>query len=319
VDVRPEELSADLTREVWGEASREAKESDMEIVLAESLGFCMGVKRAVDMAYRALEKNPHEQVVTLGPLIHNTQEIERLQRDGIRVADQDQLPESGTVIIRAHGVPPQAYEQLKARGLRIMDGTCPYVHYSQRKAMELHRDGYTVIIVGDKDHPEIRGILGYIQDQGHAVKTVEEVRMLPSFTNSKVGVIAQTTISPRKYEQVIAALREKFAEVKVCETICDATEENQKAIRDLSTEVDLLLVIGGRHSANSNKLVEAAREHCPASFLIETASEVDPSLLQGVRRVGISAGASTPDWMIQQVVERLRQLSPAALEPATVS
>ena len=289
----------------------------MEIVLAESLGFCMGVKRAVDMAYRALEKNPGEPVVTLGPLIHNTQEIDRLQHDGIRVADQSSLPASGTVIIRAHGVAPQAYDELKARGLRIMDGTCPYVHYSQRKAMELHRDGYTVVIVGDKDHPEIRGILGYIDDQGYAVKTVEEVRQLPSL--QRIGVIAQTTISPRKYQQVIDALRERAAEVKVCETICDATEENQKAIRSLSTEVDLLLVIGGRHSANSNKLVEAAREHCPASFLIETSSEIDPALLRGVRRVGVSAGASTPDWLIQQVVERLRQLAVVEAEPALVS
>jgi 4-hydroxy-3-methylbut-2-enyl diphosphate reductase len=289
----------------------------MEIVLAESLGFCMGVKRAVDMAYRALEKNPGEPVVTLGPLIHNTQEIDRLQHDGIRVADQSSLPASGTVIIRAHGVAPQAYEELKSRGLRIMDGTCPYVHYSQRKAIELHRDGYTVVIVGDKDHPEIRGILGYIDDQGYAVKTVEEVRQLPPL--QRIGVIAQTTISPRKYQQVIDALRERAAEVKVCETICDATEENQKAIRNLSTEVDLLLVIGGRHSANSNKLVEAAREHCPASFLIETSSEIDPALLRGVRRVGVSAGASTPDWLIQQVVERLRQLAVVEAEPALVS
>ena len=289
----------------------------MEIVLAESLGFCMGVKRAVDMAYRALEKNPGEPVVTLGPLIHNTQEIERLQRDGIRVSDQADLPTSGTVIIRAHGVAPQAYDELKSRGLRIMDGTCPYVHYSQRKAMELHRDGYTVVIVGDKDHPEIRGILGYIQDEGYAVKTVEEARQLPAL--QRIGVIAQTTISPRKYQQVIEALRERAPEVKVCETICDATEENQKAVRSLSREVDLLLVIGGRHSANSNKLVEAAREHCPASFLIETSSEIDPALLRGVRRVGVSAGASTPDWMIQQVVERLRQLAVEEAEPALAS
>jgi len=289
----------------------------MEIVLAESLGFCMGVKRAVDMAYRALEKNPGEPVVTLGPLIHNTQEIERLQRDGIRVSDHSDLPTSGTVIIRAHGVAPQAYDELKSRGLRIMDGTCPYVHYSQRKAMELHRDGYTVVIVGDKDHPEIRGILGYIQDEGYAVKTVEEARQLPAL--QRIGVIAQTTISPRKYQQVIEALRERAPEVKVCETICDATEENQKAVRSLSREVDLLLVIGGRHSANSNKLVEAAREHCPASFLIETSSEIDPALLRGVRRVGVSAGASTPDWMIQQVVERLRQLAVEEAEPALAS
>jgi (E)-4-hydroxy-3-methyl-but-2-enyl pyrophosphate reductase len=281
----------------------------MEIVLAESLGFCMGVKRAVDMAYRALEKDPAHQVVTLGPLIHNTQETERLRHDGIAMADEANLPAGGTVIIRAHGVPPQAYDALKARGLRIMDGTCPYVHYSQRKAVELRDAGYSVVIIGDRDHPEIRGILGYIDDQAHVVRSVEEASALPFI--ARIGTIAQTTISPKKHQAIIEALRQRCAEIRVCETICDATEENQKAIRNLSAEVDMLYVIGGRHSANSNKLVDSAREKCPRAVLIETAAEIDPADLRGVRRVGISAGASTPDWMIQQVVEALRRIAAA--------
>jgi len=281
----------------------------MEIVLAESLGFCMGVKRAVDMAYRALEKADGREVVTLGPLIHNAQEIERLTSDGIRTADEASIPADGTVVIRAHGVPPQAYEALKARGLKIMDGTCPYVHYSQRKALELYEQGYTVVIAGDRNHPEILGILGHINNDAQIVKSVEEAEALPAF--DRVGVIAQTTISPKKYQAIIAALNEKAREVKVCETICDATEENQKAIRELSGEVDLLFVIGGRHSANSNKLVEVAREKCPRARLIETAEEIAAEELRGAKRVGVSAGASTPDWMIQRVVERLREVGDA--------
>ncbi|MCI0336853.1 MAG: 4-hydroxy-3-methylbut-2-enyl diphosphate reductase [Acidobacteria bacterium] len=277
----------------------------MEIVLAESLGFCMGVKRAVDLAYRALEKSDPQQVVTLGPLIHNTQEIERLTKDGIGVIDENSIPENGTVIIRAHGVAPQAYEALKSRGLKIMDGTCPYVHYSQRKAMELQQEGYTIVIAGDKDHPEIRGILGFIDNQAYVVKTVAEAKALAAF--DRVGTIAQTTISPQKYQAIVEALREESKEVKVCETICDATEENQRAVRELSLEVEMLYVIGGRHSANSNKLVETARENCPRALLIENADEINPEDLRGVKRVGISAGASTPDWMIQIVVERLRE------------
>jgi 4-hydroxy-3-methylbut-2-enyl diphosphate reductase len=279
----------------------------MEIVLAESLGFCMGVKRAVDLAYRAIEKADGRQVVTLGPLIHNSQEIERLQKDGIGVADEDSIPENSTVIIRAHGVAPQAFEALKSRGLKIMDGTCPYVHYSQRKALELHEAGYTVVIAGDRNHPEIRGILGCINDEAYVVKTVEEVRGLPNL--DRVGTIAQTTISPKKYQAIIDVLRAKSREMKVCETICDATEENQKAIRELSAEVEMLYVIGGRHSANSNKLVETAREKCPRATLIETAGEINVEDLRGVNRVGVSAGASTPDWMIQSVVERLREIA----------
>jgi len=279
----------------------------MEIVLAESLGFCMGVKRAVDMAYRALEKSETEPVFTLGPLIHNRQEIERLTSAGLEVADENSIPSNSTVIIRAHGVAPGAYEALKSRGVKIMDGTCPYVHYSQRKAAELRAEGYSVVIVGAKEHPEILGILGYIDNQAYVVKTVDEARELPAF--ARAGVIAQTTISPEKYRSIIDALREKTRDVKVCETICDATEENQRAVRELSADVEMLYVIGGRHSANSNKLVETAREKCPRARLIETSNEIDPEELLGVKRVGISAGASTPDWMIEDVVRRLTKIA----------
>ncbi|MEK7834318.1 MAG: 4-hydroxy-3-methylbut-2-enyl diphosphate reductase [Acidobacteriota bacterium] len=285
----------------------------MEIVLAESLGFCMGVKRVVDMAYRALDKANGLPVVTLGPLIHNSQEIARLSADGIAIADEATLPKQGTVIIRAHGVAPQAYEDLKSRGLKIMDGTCPYVHYSQRKAAELKREGYKVVIVGDKNHPEITGILGFIDGDAIVVKAVEEVQALPQL--DRVGTIAQTTISPKKYQAIVDALRRQAREVKVCETICDATAENQSAIREMSGEVDLLYVIGGRHSANSNKLVEVAREKCRRSVLIETADEINPRDLLGVERIGVSAGASTPDWMIRSVVERLREIEKSLANP----
>ena len=281
----------------------------MEIVLAESLGFCMGVKRAVDLAYRALEKSNGLPVVTLGPLIHNAQEIQRLENDGIQMADENDRPDKGIAIIRAHGVAPNVYDELKNRGLRVMDGTCPYVHYSQRKAAELFEAGYDVIIVGDKKHPEIIGILGHINDQAYVVKTIAEAEALPKL--ERVGTIAQTTISPQKYQAMIAVIRTKAKEVKVCETICDATEENQAAIRRLASEVDLLYVIGGRHSANSNKLVEAALDQCPRTSLIETEDEINPADLRSVNRVGVSAGASTPDWMIQKVVQRLRQIDQA--------
>ena len=278
----------------------------MEIVLAESLGFCMGVKRAVDLAYRALEKSNGLPVVTLGPIIHNAQEIERLESDGIRLASEDNHPSEGIAIIRAHGAAPQVYENLKASGMRIMDGTCPYVHYSQRKAIELFEASYEVVIVGDRHHPEILGILGYINDQAHVVKTIEEAEELPLM--ERAGVLAQTTISPQKYQAIIDVIREKAQEVKIAETICDATEENQSAIRRLAAEVDYIYVIGGKHSANSNKLVEAAKSLCPQATLIETENEINPADLRGVKRVGVSAGASTPDWMIQRVVRRLQSL-----------
>ena len=279
----------------------------MKILLAESMGFCMGVKRAVDLAYRALENARGLPVVTLGPLIHNEQETARLAADGITLAGAQTLPAQGTVLIRAHGVTPQALAELKARGLRVMDATCPYVRYSQRKAVELREAGYTVVIAGDRNHPEIRGLLGYLDDQALVAQSAEEARALP--VCDRIGVIAQTTLSPEKYRAIVEALGERAREVKVGETICNATEENQAAIRRLAAEVEVVYVIGGRHSANSNKLVETAREQCPRALLIETAEEIRPADVRGVERVGVSAGASTPDWMIQRVVERLRQLA----------
>lgn len=276
----------------------------------------MGVKRAVDLAYRALDKTDGGRVVTLGPLIHNSQETARLSNDGIDVVDGDHIPENAVVVIRAHGVAPQSYDDLKARGLRVMDGTCPYVHYSQRRAMELKEEGYTVVIAGDRNHPEITGILGYIEGEAYVVKSVEEARELPQL--GRVGTIAQTTISPEKYEAIVDTLRDRATEVKMCATICDATEENQAAVRELASEVDLVYVIGGRHSANSNKLVESALLECSRAKLIETESEIEPEELRGVNRVGVSAGASTPDWMIRRVVERLREIDQNHLMPTEV-
>jgi len=278
----------------------------MEILLAESLGFCMGVKRAVDLALKAVEKSDSSGVSTLGPLIHNAQETARLETLGIHQADADSLPDGGTVVIRAHGVAPQVYDSLKERGLKVMDGTCPYVHYSQRKAMELRAEGYQVVIAGDRNHAEVVGILGYINSDAIVVKSVEEAAELPQL--DRIGTIAQTTLSVAKYAAIIDELRKRSREIKVCETICDATVENQISIKELASAVDIVFVIGGRHSANSNKLVEQSRFKCSRSFLIETPDEITEDQIEGVEKVGVSAGASTPDWMIRDVVKRLREL-----------
>jgi 4-hydroxy-3-methylbut-2-enyl diphosphate reductase len=279
----------------------------MEILLAESFGFCMGVKRAVDLAYRAREQAGGLPVVTLGPLIHNQQETARLAADGIGSAELTSLPAAGAVVIRAHGVGPQVYAELRARGLRVFDATCPYVHYSQRRAVEMQAAGYTVVIAGVREHPEIRGILSHLNDAAYVVQTPAEARTLP--VCERLGVIAQTTMAEPKYQAIVAALRERTSELKVCETICDATAENQVAVRELAAKVELLYVVGGRHSDNSNKLAETARAHCLRALLIETEEEIRPEDLRGVQRVGVSAGASAPDWQIQRVLTRLRALA----------
>jgi 4-hydroxy-3-methylbut-2-enyl diphosphate reductase len=200
--------------------------------------------------------------------------------------------------------------------LRVLDATCPYVHYSQRRAVELQAAGYTVVIAGVREHPEIRGILGHLNEAAYVVQTPEEARALPIC--DRIGLIAQTTIAEPKYQVIIAALRERTRELKVCETICDATAENQMAVRRLAAEVELLYVVGGRHSDNSNKLFETARERCSRALLIETEEEIRPEDLRGVARVGVSAGASAPDWMIQRVIARLRALDRAGGATAAV-
>jgi (E)-4-hydroxy-3-methyl-but-2-enyl pyrophosphate reductase len=278
----------------------------MKILLAESFGFCMGVKRAVDLAYRALDQANGLPVVTLGPLIHNQQETGRLAAAGIGCADLEALPAAGTVVIRAHGVGPQTYAELRRRGLRVLDATCPYVHYSQRRAVELQAAGYTIVLAGVREHAEIRGSLGHLNEMAYVVQTPEEARALPAC--DRMAVLAQTTIAAPKYQAIIAALRTRARELQVCETICDATAENQIAVRKLAAQVELLYIVGGRHSDNSNKLFETARECCPRALLIETEEEIQLEDLHGVQRVGVSAGGSAPDWVIQRVITRLRRL-----------
>jgi (E)-4-hydroxy-3-methyl-but-2-enyl pyrophosphate reductase len=278
----------------------------MQVLLAEEYGFCFGVERAVEMVEGALAEGA--TVRTLGPLIHNTQEIVRLEGAGVRTINTpDEVGEGETAVIRAHGVTPEVQRDLEARASRVVDATCPFVTKVQRLAERAAAEGRDVVVVGSPDHPEMIGVKGYAPSHAHVVRDAGEVASLPPLRRPLV--VSQTTIKLSTFLEAAEAVRAKSdAEPQVVNTICSATRDRQDAARALAGEVDAFYIIGGRHSSNSLKLLAVCQEQCKRSFLIETPEEINPADLRGAARVGVTAGASTPAWLIEQVVSRLREI-----------
>jgi 4-hydroxy-3-methylbut-2-enyl diphosphate reductase len=279
----------------------------MEIILAEEYGFCFGVERAVQMAEKAL--NEGEVVRTLGPLIHNEQEMRRLENKGIRTINEPGEAQPGiTAIIRAHGVTPQVEAELRAKASKVVDATCPFVTRVQRLAARAASQDRHVVVVGNPDHPEMIGVKGYAPNHAFIVRDTSEVANLPRLR--KPLVVSQTTIKIQTFLEVAEAVRSKTDdEVEVINTICSATRDRQDAARELAEKVEVIYIIGGRHSSNSLKLLAVCQEKCPKSFLIETEEEINPEDLKDVKRVGVTAGASTPNWIIEKVIARLKEIS----------
>jgi (E)-4-hydroxy-3-methyl-but-2-enyl pyrophosphate reductase len=278
----------------------------MQVLLAEEYGFCFGVERAVEMVEGALSEGAN--VRTLGPLIHNTQEIERLAAEGVRTIDAPAEVRAGeTAVIRAHGVTPQVQRDLEARATKVVDATCPFVTKVQKLAERAAAEGRDVVVVGNPDHPEMIGVRGYAPDHAHVVRDASEVAGLPPLHAPLV--VSQTTLKLKTFLEAAEAVRAKSdAEPQVVNTICSATRDRQDAARALAGHVDAFYVIGGKHSSNSLKLLSVCKEQCARSFLIETPEEINPEDLAGAGRVGVTAGASTPNWLIEQVVARLREI-----------
>ncbi|MEW6737004.1 MAG: 4-hydroxy-3-methylbut-2-enyl diphosphate reductase [Acidobacteriota bacterium] len=274
----------------------------MQVILADVYGFCFGVRRAIEIAEEA-QCTHGRPVDTLGPLIHNAQETRRLENSGVRLAEGIDKLNSEVVIIRTHGAPPSTFEQLHTRGLNIIDATCPFVTKSQRIAANFSSDGYDIVVVGDPNHPEIKGIQGYCQGRFFVIHDEEELAQLPD--DLRPGLIAQTTTDEAKFLKIVKIMGNRYADMRVYNTVCSATHERQEAARKLADLVDAVYVVGGRHSSNTTKLAAVSRESCTKVFLIETADEINEEDLKDVQKVGVTAGASTPDWLINQVVERL--------------
>lgn len=278
----------------------------MQVLLAKEYGFCFGVERAVEMVEEALEAG--DTVRSLGPLIHNEQEMQRLGGYGVTtISEPVQISRGETAVIRAHGVTPQVQQELEEKASKVVDATCPFVTRVQKLAARAAEQDRHVIVVGNPDHPEMIGVKGYAPDHAFVIRDESEVAALPNLRNPLV--VSQTTIKAKTFFDTAEAVRSKTDdEVQVVNTICSATRDRQEAARALAGMVDAFYIIGGRHSSNSVKLLAVCKEQCEKSFLIETEAEIDPNDLAGVNNVGVTAGASTPDWLIEKVVKHLESI-----------
>jgi 4-hydroxy-3-methylbut-2-en-1-yl diphosphate reductase len=273
----------------------------MKILLAKRAGFCFGVKRATQMAFEAAGMD--KKTYTLGPIIHSPQVVSRLEEMGVKVLKSLESLDSGTIIIRSHGVAAGEIDEAVQKELEIVDATCPFVKKAQEHVKSLSESGYGVVVVGDADHPEVQGIVSYGGDKVFVVGSGEEVRNLPKM--NKIGVVAQTTQSFENLKNVVSECLLRGGEIRVFNTICDATAVRQEEAKELACQVDCMLVVGGLNSANTRRLAEVCAEIQPRTHHIETAAEILPSWFVGVEMVGVTAGASTPKWIIDEVVARI--------------
>ena len=273
----------------------------MEVILSEYLGFCYGVKRAIKIA----REHADGKSCTLGPIIHNPQMVDRLKAEGVGSVEDLTAMEEGTIIIRSHGVGPQVYQDAKKRGLNVVDATCPHVKKAQLSAKELSQNGYKVVIVGEKNHPEVKSIFEWSNKQATILETEEDAKNFAPCP--KLGIVSQTTMSGKNFIKIVAHLLDKSHDIRILRTICTATDQRQSAALELAAKVDVMLVIGGRNSANTTRLAQLCKKKC-ATYHIETAAELSPEWLDKANKVGITAGASTPDWIIGEVYTKCQRI-----------
>jgi len=276
----------------------------MEIIIAQNTGLCYGVKRALRIVHETRRRR-EGRVSTLGDLIHNPQVIEDLRQKGIEAAGELNEIQEGTVVIRSHGVSPEVYGTLRKRDLEIVDATCPIVKRIQKLVARLAKEGLEIVIVGDPEHPEIKGLIGYSRDHGRIVAGEDEAARLPR--RKTRAVLAQSTQDLFLFERVTGALIEKTAELQVYNTICQSTQVRQRATSELAAKVDVLFIVGGRTSSNTRKLYEISRRILPRTYFIENADQIKPRMLHGAQTIGISGGASTPPEAIEAAVAKIQR------------
>jgi len=281
-----------------------------EVILAKSAGFCFGVKRAIDMVYEQLSEKQPVPIYTYGPLIHNEEVVADLEKRGVRVVDSlDELARlpKGIVINRSHGVSRAVYEKMQESGHRIVDATCPFVKRIHNIVRQESGKGKKIVIVGNPVHPEVEGIKGWSQTPVSIIETVEEAENLPFSAEDEVSIVSQTTFNYNKFQELVEVVQKRGYNVSVVNTICNATEERQIEAKEIAAKVDVMIVIGGRHSSNSRKLYEICREECADTHFIRTLDDLDLELsANAVRLIGITAGASTPNNIIEEVQNYVR-------------
>jgi 4-hydroxy-3-methylbut-2-enyl diphosphate reductase len=278
----------------------------MEITVAKNSGLCYGVRRALDIAAETRQKKDGK-VFTLGDLIHNPQVIADLERQKIHsINDLDGLNKA-TVIIRSHGVSPDIYKLLAQKDIEIVDATCPIVKKIQKLVELLAKNKEEIIIVGNKEHPEIKGLIGFSRGRGIIVENEDQVKSLPS--RKKRSVLAQSTQDLYLFEKIVAVLIEKTKELKVYNTICRSTQTRQKSTSELASCVDTLFIVGGKNSSNTNKLYQISKRILPNTHFIESADQIKPEMLKGAKKIGLSGGASTPPKAIHEAVAKIKASS----------
>ncbi len=280
----------------------------MKVIIAEYAGFCFGVERAVNAAEEVIREANKKIVYSLGPLVHNSQVVDKFSNKGLKVVDNiDGLEEGEKVIIRAHGIPKDIEEEAKNLGIELIDGTCPYVKAVHKRVERYKNDGYKIIIIGDKNHPEVIGINGWCDNEGIIINTEEEAMELPNY--DKICVVSQTTNTINKFEKITAVVKNKGNKVEIFNTICNATSLRQNSAMELSKQVDAMIVIGGYHSSNTNKLVEVSKKYCKNVYHIENIQNLPLQELIKFNTIGITAGASTPDWIIKEVIDTMNDIN----------
>ncbi|MBN2332103.1 MAG: 4-hydroxy-3-methylbut-2-enyl diphosphate reductase [Deltaproteobacteria bacterium] len=283
----------------------------MKIHVAKTAGFCFGVKRAVNLAIKAAEEHPNQPIYTLGPIIHNPQVVAELAQKGIHQIDDINAVDAGIVIIRSHGITRQILEQLqKMAAITLIDATCPFVRRAQEIVARMAREQYHIVIVGEHNHPEVAGLLSYGDPASTmAISSAEEIpeKIIASRKPShKIVLLAQTTQSYDNFSTVANRLLPLKGETRCFNTICDATSDRQQESLDIAAESDCMVIIGGYASANTTRLYQLCRAIQPCSYHIETAEQLDPAWFATATTVGITAGASTPKWIIDSIVEKIR-------------
>lgn len=288
----------------------------MRVISAKYMGFCPGVKRAWSLVKKTVKGKPNSvyvlqnPVYILGELIHNKQAIEKLGEWGIKTINSlDEIKGKGVVMIRAHGEPPQTFQKLKNLKVKVVDTTCPSVARVQKLANQLEKEGYQVVLCGENDHPEAIATIGYTK-KGLIVDSVDEAKKIPS--GKRIGIVSQTTFSPVIFQEICRLLKKKSAGFKSLGTICNVTQMAQKEAQEMAKKVDLMIVVGGKHSSNTKRLAEVCREIVKTHH-IETADELKNEWFKKAKRVGLTAGASTPDWIIKEVQIKLKNLKPAVV------
>ena len=276
----------------------------MKVKLAKTAGFCMGVRRAMNIVLDAANKNKGE-LYTYGPLVHNPQAVQMLKEKGVSVITDDSVTDA-TVIIRAHGVPPAERQKIKESGNLVCDATCPHVARAHAIIKKGISQGYTAIIIGDKGHAEVNGLLGYAAGNGYVVESAADVKDLPRI--EKACIVAQTTQDRKNFDEIVAAVRKRVSDVQIYDTICDSTNMRQKEVRELAQEVDAMVIVGGKNSANTRRLHEISESTGVPSFHIEGEDELASLGLEQYENIGVMAGASTPNWVINKVIERIKVL-----------